>query len=245
MIQIEGLTKKYGNGVAVDSLTLHISQGEFFAFLGANGAGKTTTIKMLTGLLKPTAGTAKICGHDIVEDYVRAKAKISYVPDQPFLYDKLSGREFLHFVGEMYGMTQDERETKIDELIRLFELRAYVDNLCETYSHGMRQRVVLSAALMHGPEVIITDEPLVALDPKSARILKDLLKRMAKNGAAVFMSTHTLAVAEEMADRIGIIHKGKLIALGTFEEIKEISRTSHRLEDAFLTLTADEEPAHD
>ncbi|MEW6357182.1 MAG: ABC transporter ATP-binding protein [Planctomycetota bacterium] len=242
MIQIEGLTKKFGDIAAVDSLNLHIPKGEFFAFLGANGAGKTTTIKMLTGLLKPTAGTAKICGYDVVKDHVQAKAKISYVPDEPYLYDKLSAREFLHFVGEMYGMHQAQCEAKIEEMIRLFELRGYVDNLCETYSHGMRQRVVLSAALMHDPEVIITDEPLVALDPKSARILKDLLKRMADNGASVFMSTHTLAAAEELADRIGIIHRGKLIALGTFEEIKEISRTSHRLEDAFLALTADEEP---
>jgi len=240
MIEIDGLTKQFGEKVAVDSLTLNIPKGEFFAFLGANGAGKTTTIKMLTGLLKPTSGRAEICGFDVVREHVQAKSRISYVPDQPYLYDKLSGREFLHFVGEMYQMSREERDRRIQELVAVFELTEYVDNLCESYSHGMKQRVVLSAALMHEPEVVITDEPLVALDPKSARVLKDRLKAMADNGATVFMSTHTLAVAEELADRIGIIHKGKLIALGTFEEIQKLSETSSRLEDAFLALTADE-----
>jgi len=241
MIETENLTRKFGDKEAVSDLTLTIPRGELFAFLGANGAGKTTTIKMLTGLLRPTSGTARICGCDIVKQPVEAKSRISYVPDQPYLYEKLTGREFLAFVGRMYRISRGELTARIGELAEMFELSEFLDELCETYSHGMRQRVVLCAALVHKPEVMITDEPMVALDPKTARVVKNVLRKMANDGATVFMSTHTLAVAEELADRIGIIHRGKLIAQGTLSELQRASRTTSRLEDAFLELTAEQE----
>jgi ABC-2 type transport system ATP-binding protein len=237
MIRLENVVKRFGQTVAVGGLTLEVPAGELFVFLGPNGAGKTTTIKMIAGLLRPTEGRVLICGHDVQKDYLQAKSLLSYVPDQPFLYDKLTGREFLEFVGTMYGMARPAIEEKVAWLSETFELESFLDDLGQTYSHGMKQRVVMSAALLHDPRVLVIDEPTVGLDPKGANTLKGILRRLAREGAAVFMSTHTLAVAEETADRVGIIREGNLIALGTLDEIYATAETDRRLEQAFLRLT--------
>jgi len=237
MIELENVRKEFGNTVAVKDLTLTVETGCFFAFLGPNGAGKTTTIKMITGLLRPTAGQVRICGIDIQQDAMQAKKLISYVPDQPYLYEKLSGREFLTFVGDVYGIPKTRIRKQIDELAEVFELSEFLDRLGETYSHGMKQRVVISAALLHDPKVIVIDEPMVGLDPKSSRIVKDVLRSRTENGVTVFMSTHTLAVAEELAHLIGIIRKGELIACGALKEINEAGDTDGHLEQAFLKIT--------
>jgi len=237
MIRLENVVKRFGQTVAVGGLTLEVPAGELFVFLGPNGAGKTTTIKMIAGLLRPTEGRVLICGHDVQKDYLQAKSLLSYVPDQPFLYDKLTGREFLEFVGTMYGMARPAIEEKVAWLSETFELESFLDDLGQTYSHGMKQRVVMSAALLHDPRVLVIDEPTVGLDPKGANTLKGILRRLAREGAAVFMSTHTLAVAEETADRVGIIREGNLIALGTLDEIYAMAETDRRLEQAFLRLT--------
>jgi ABC-2 type transport system ATP-binding protein len=240
MIKLEKISKCFGTKKAVDGLTLSIDAGELFAFLGPNGAGKTTTIKMMVGLLFPTEGRIFIGGHDIIEDGLAAKELISYVPDQPYLYEKLSGREFLEFVGRIYRMDKTKVQAEIDRYRDIFEYGEYIDELSENYSHGMKQRVVLTAAFMHNPKVIIIDEPMVGLDPKSARILKELLKEKSENGCTVFFSTHTLAVAEELASSIGIIHKARLIAEGSVEDIRTRSRIDGTLEDIFLQLTREE-----
>ena len=237
MIKLEGLTKRFGDLLAVDHVDLEVPAGEFFVFLGPNGAGKTTTIKLIAGLLRPTEGRALLCGHDVQADYIAAKSLLSYVPDEPFLYDKLTGREFLEFVGAMYGVGPERTQERIAEMVELFELGSFLDELAETYSHGMKQRVVVSAALLHEPKVIVIDEPMVGLDPKGANTLKTVLRAMAGRGVTVFMSTHTLAVAEQTADRIGILRSGRLIALGTLEEVYGAARTEKRLEEAFLRLT--------
>ena len=240
MIEIEGLTKAFGSKVAVDNLTLTVPTGRLFAFLGPNGAGKTTTIKLLAGLLHPTSGRMRVCGHDVVAEPQEVKRVVSYVPDQPFLYDKLSGREFLDFVAEMYGIPRKEYRKKAAELIELFEMESYLDELSEGYSHGMRQRVVLSAALLHEPRVLIVDEPMVGLDPKTIRLTKDIFRAQAARGVTLFMSTHTLAIAEELADDIAIINHGRLIARGDLPELRRQASTEGNLEDAFLQLTAEE-----
>lgn len=237
MIRLEKLTKRFGDMVAVDHLDLDIAAGELFVFVGPNGAGKTTTIKMIAGLLRPTEGRVILCGHDVQKDYIEARSLLSYVPDQPFLYDKLTGREFLRFVGAMYGMDRSAIERKIGSLSELFETDGFLDELAQTYSHGMKQRVVVSAAMLHEPRVLVIDEPMVGLDPKGARTLKAVLGDLTGDGVIVFMSTHTLAVAEEIADRVGIIREGSIIALGDLEEIYATARTDRRLEDAFLRLT--------
>jgi ABC-2 type transport system ATP-binding protein len=236
MIELTQLTKQFGKLTAVDHLDLRVPPGELFAFIGPNGAGKTTTIKMIVGLLRPTAGRVLLCGRDVRTDYIAAKSLLSYVPDEPYLYDKLTGREFLHFVARMYGMQRRETIAKIASLSEQFEL-TFLDQLGETYSHGMKQRVVISAALLHDPRVIVVDEPLVGLDPKGASILKRVFRERAERGASIFMSTHTLALAEEIADRLGIIRRGELIAVGTADDIHARARTDGRLEDAFLALT--------
>ena len=243
MIQIEGLTKTFGEKVAVNDLTLSIPAGCIFAFLGPNGAGKTTTIKTMVGLLRPTEGRVLIGGHDVQQEPLLAKALVSYVPDQPYLYDKLTGREFLAFVAEMYRIPKDVAERRMAELSDLFELNDYIDELSETYSHGMKQRVVLSSALLHDPKVIVVDEPMVGLDPKSIRLTKDIFRRKAKAGTTVFMSTHTLAVAEEVAQDIGIIHRGRLIARGSFADLQGQASLEGDLEDLFLDLTAEADDA--
>ena len=241
MIKLEGLTKTFGALTAVDHIDLEVPSGEFFVFLGPNGACKTTTIKLIAGLLRPTAGRALLCGHDVQKDYIAAKSLLSYVPDEPFLYDKLTGREFLEFVGAMYGLGTQRIQGRISELAELFEIGDFMDELAETYSHGMKQRVVVSAALLHEPKVIVIDEPMVGLDPKGANTLKSVLRELTRQGGTVFMSTHTLAVAEQTADRVGIIRRGTIVALGTLDQIYSTAQTHGRLEEAFLRLTQESE----
>jgi len=237
VIELENLTRTFGNLTAVNHLDLEIPRGELFAFIGPNGAGKTTTIKMIVGLLRPTEGRALVCGHDVHKDYMAAKSLLSYIPDQPHLYDKLTGREFLHFMGKMYDVPSARIERTIARLSETFSLGGFLDDLGETYSHGMKQRVVISAALLHEPEVLVVDEPMVGLDPRAASILKQTLRERAAAGTTIFMSTHTLAVAEEMADRVGIIDHGRIIALGSLDQVRKMARTDGHLEEAFLSLT--------
>jgi ABC-2 type transport system ATP-binding protein len=240
MIEAISLTKTFGAKVAVSDLTLTVQPGHVFAFLGPNGAGKTTTIKMLVALLRPTSGTVRICGADIRSQPMKAKSALSYVPDQPYLYDKLTGREFLAFVAQIYGLPPSTFEERVSQMTETFELSDFLDELSESYSHGMKQRVVLSAALLHDPRVIIVDEPMVGLDPRTIRLTKDIFRQRASNGATIFMSTHTLSVAEELADDIGIIHHGRMIARGSLETLRRQASTEGTLEDAFLQLTAEQ-----
>jgi len=239
-IEMTDVTKRYGDFTAVDGLTLEVHEGELFAFLGPNGAGKTTTIKMIAGLLIPDRGSVRVCGHLMGRDGRQAKARLAYVPDQPFLYDKLTGREFLEFVGQMYGLQRATLQARCGKLIERLEMGVFLDQLTESYSHGMKQRTVLAGALLHEPKVLVIDEPMVGLDPRTVRTVKDLMNEMTAAGAAVFMSTHTLEVAEAVADRIGIIHHGRLIAVGTLQELRTQAARSDSLEDIFLSLTADE-----
>lgn len=238
-IELTGLRKEYGPKVAVENLSLSIPRGELFACLGPNGAGKTTTIKMIVGLLRPTAGQVRVCGHAVDSDGSPAKAVMAYVPDQPFTYAKLTGREFLHFVAEMYALSSELRDQRIDEFVARLDIGEFLDNLTESYSHGMKQKIVLAAALLHDPEVLIIDEPMVGLDPRTVRSVKDLFRERTENGMTVFMSTHTLAVAEAIADRIGIIDRGRLIAVGTLQQLRNTARREHSLEEIFLQLTTD------
>ena len=242
-IEITGVTKRYGNFTAVDALTLDIGEGELFAFLGPNGAGKTTTIKMIAGLLLPDRGRVRVCGHPMGRDGRLAKAQLAYVPDQPFLYEKLTGREFLEFVGQMYGLARDTMQARIGRLSDRLEMGGFLDQLTESYSHGMKQRAVLAAALLHDPRVLVIDEPMVGLDPRTVRTVKNLMGELIGGGGTVFMSTHTLEVAEALADRIGIIHHGRLIVVGSLDELRARAAESDSLEDIFLTLTADEDDA--
>ncbi|MEZ6102282.1 MAG: ABC transporter ATP-binding protein [Pirellulaceae bacterium] len=241
MIDLKDVQRSYDGKMAVKGLSLQIPPGEVFAFLGPNGAGKTTTIKMLVGLLMPDAGTVSVGGHDIVTDPSAAKRTLGYVPDQPQLYDKLSGREFLKFVADMYGMGRSEAKVAMHQQAEAFEISDFWERLTESYSHGMKQRVAFAAALLHQPQVIILDEPMVGLDPRSMRLVKNLLRRQSQQGATVFMSTHTLAVAEEIADRIGVIHRGELLFLGTVEELEaQLAIRGDSLEQLFLKLTGGE-----
>ncbi|VTU02126.1 abc transporter : ABC transporter related protein OS=Isosphaera pallida (strain ATCC 43644 / DSM 9630 / IS1B) GN=Isop_0192 PE=3 SV=1: ABC_tran [Gemmataceae bacterium] len=240
MIDITGVTKSYGPKVAVRDLTLQVPAGELFAFLGPNGAGKTTTIKMLCGLLFPTTGTVRVGGFDLRTHGDQARALVSYVPDQPFLYEKLTGREFLQFTADLYAMPRDRAAAKIDEVIGLFHLDEFVDDLTERYSHGMRQRTVFAAALVHEPKLLIADEPTVGLDPKSIRELKTLLRKLADSGTTVFLSTHTLDIAQELADRIGIIDRGQLLGCGTLTDLRKRAAMDGNLEDLFLAITKEE-----
>lgn len=245
MIQTFALSKRFGDLRAVESLNLEVAQGEFFAFLGPNAAGKTTTIKMLTGLIRPTSGRCSVGGFDLAVDPESAKAILSYVPDFPFLYDKLTAREFMRFVGDLFGMERALAMNKTDALFEKFGLGDYYNELTENLSHGTRQRLVISSALLHDPKVIIIDEPMVGLDPMHARIVKNELKDRSRNGTTVFLSTHTLSVAEEMADRVGIINHGQLIALGTVEELRQRSAETGALEAVFLALVDAEETQHE
>ncbi len=239
-IRITNVTKCYGRLRAVDDVTLTVQPGELFAFLGPNGAGKTTTIKMLTGLLVPDAGAIEVCGYPVTLDGQAAKAQMAYVPDQPFLYEKLSATEFLEFVGHMYGLPRSTiRERARDYMARL-EITDYAGQLAESYSHGMKQRVVLAAALLHDPQVIVVDEPMVGLDPRTVRTVKQLFRERANAGKTVFMSTHTLDVAESIADRMAIINQGRIVACGTLNELRAQARREHRLEDVFMELTEPE-----
>ena len=238
MIRIEHLTKRFGTKVAVNDLSLTIEPGEVFAFLGPNGAGKTTTIKILAGLLRPTEGSVVVAGHDVLEEPEAAKAVMAYVPDEPFLYDKLTGREFLHFVAGLYGVPDDTATKRIGELSERFDFASYMDELCEGYSHGMSQRIVIASALVHDPKVILIDEPFVGLDPRSGRRLKDTFREIVADGATIFLSTHMLELAEELAKHIGVIHHGVMQAYGTQEKI---GAKEGELEDVFLAMTADDE----
>jgi len=237
-IEFNRVSRSYSGKVAVDDLSLTVPPGEIFALLGANGAGKTTTIKMLTGLLRPDSGTIRLCGHDLAVELRQALRCLGYVPDEPFLYDKLSGREFLEFAAQMRGLDRRAVEACIAQETRHFELADYLDDLIETYSHGMKQRLIFASALLHRPPVVIIDEPMVGLDPRSMRTVKDLLREQSAAGTLVFMSTHILAVAEEIADCIGILDRGRLQFLGSIAELrKESASPQSSLESLFLQLT--------
>jgi ABC-2 type transport system ATP-binding protein len=238
LIRLNHLTKRYGKFTAVDGIDLVVPNGELFGFLGPNGAGKTTTFRMIAGILRPTSGTIEIGGIDINRRPLEAKARLGFIPDRPFVYDKLTGGEFLRFAAALYGQQGPAVERRIDELLELFELSRWKDELTETYSHGMRQKLIISGALVHRPEVIVVDEPMVGLDPKSARLLKDLFRQFVGRGGTVLMSTHTLEVAETMCDRIAIVHRGKIVAQGTMTELQEQTASEDLgLEDLFLKLT--------
>jgi len=238
MVTLRGLTKDYGSFRAVDGVSLDVPKGTLYGFLGPNGAGKTTTLRMIAGILRPTAGTVRIGEHDIHADPVRAKAKLGFIPDRPFVYDKLTGAEFLRFVAGLYGQEGQLVEKRIDELLEIFELATWKNELVESYSHGMRQKLIISSALIHRPELIVVDEPMVGLDPRGARLLKDLFRGFVQRGGTVLMSTHTLEIAEALCDRIAIIQSGKIVAAGTMAELREQHAAGEMgLEDLFLRLT--------
>ena len=243
LIETKNLVKHFGDKIAVNNVSFEVYEGEIFGFLGPNGAGKTTTIKMIVGLLQPTSGTVKVAGYDVQTQPLLAKASTGYVPDTPNLYPKLSGRELLRFVGDLYELDHQRVERRIDELLNLFDLDQAGDDPIDSYSHGMQQKTALAAALMHDPRVLVLDEPTVGLDPRSARMIKDMLRQMANRGAAVFLSTHILEIAERMCDRIGIIDKGELIAVGTMAELRSLGKGETSLEDIFLSLTGGAEYA--
>jgi ABC-2 type transport system ATP-binding protein len=238
LIETRNLIKRYGDKVAVNNISFDVYGGEVFGFLGPNGAGKTTTIKMIVGLLQPTSGTVKVAGYDVQTQPVFAKSASGYVPDTPNLYAKLTGQELLRFVGDLYSLDRGQAARRIDELLRKFDLFAAANDTVDSYSHGMQQKASLAAALMHDPKVLVLDEPTVGLDPKSARLIKDILRQLADRGAAVMLSTHILEIAERMCDRIGIINKGELVAVGTMAELRVLDKTGQAsLEDIFLGLT--------
>jgi ABC-2 type transport system ATP-binding protein len=239
MIELEQLVKKFGDLTAVDHVSLKIPRGEFFAILGPNAAGKTTMIKLLAGLMKPTSGSARVCGFDIQKQPLEARKRLAYVPDYPFLYDKLTAREFFRFIGQLFHLDAARIEKNAQELIARFHLAEYADRALEGLSHGTRQRVAIASALLHDPEVFVIDEPMVGLDPQHARVVKDVLKERSLAGMTVLVSTHQLSIAEEMADRIGIINGGKLIAVGTRDELRIRSGSSGQLEETYLSLTAE------
>lgn len=240
MIRTEKLSKHFGSQIAVNALDLDIRAGEFFCFLGPNGAGKTTTIKMLTGLLHPTEGRAILGTYDIQREPVEAKRLVGYIPDSPFLYEKLTGREFMRFVAGLYQIPEVDLAGRGEELLEAFGIRHVADQLIEDYSHGMRQKLSFASCFLHDPRIVIVDEPWVGLDPKNIRFVKDFLKQRTRDGLTVFMSTHTLSIAEEIADRIGIIHNGRLLHLGTVAEIMSLAQRPGSLEDVFLELTGED-----
>jgi len=249
LIETGRLVKQFGDKTAVNDVSFEVNGGEIFGFLGPNGAGKTTTIKMIVGLLQPTSGSVKVCGFDVQADPLRAKAASGYVPDEPNLYPKLTARELLRFVGDLYGLEAGQVERRSEELLRLFDLGEAGDDTIDSYSHGMKQKTALATALVHDPRVLVLDEPTVGLDPKSARLIKDILRQLADRGAAVFLSTHILEIAERMCDRIGIINQGRLVAVGTMGDLRGLGKDGSQdgpaesLEDIFLSLTGGAEYA--
>ena len=242
MIEISNLTKRYGNITAVSDVNLTIPSGQFFGFLGPNGAGKTTTIKTLVGLLKPSSGTVKVEGFDVQTQPIQAKQVVGFIPDKPFIYEKLTGREFLQFSAGLYQVEQHKIEERIEQLLNTFELSDWGNELIESFSHGMRQKLVMSAALIHRPRVIVVDEPMVGLDPKGARLVKKIFREICTQGTTIFMSTHSLEIAEQMCDKIAIIQKGQIIAEGTIDKLRQLAKSSlTSLEDIFLELTGGHE----
>jgi ABC-2 type transport system ATP-binding protein len=239
MIELIHLVKRFGDVVAVNDLSLTVNRGEFFVVLGPNAAGKTTTIKILTGLIKPTSGMARVAGFDVQAQPLEVKRRMAYVPDFPFLYDKLTPWEFLRFIGQLFQMDLGKIQATGRELIERFNLGEYSNKTIEGLSHGTKQRVAIASALLHDPEVFVIDEPMVGLDPQHARVVKDVLKERSLRGMTVFLSTHQLSVAEELADRVGIIHQGKVVAIGTPAELRQQSGKEVALEKAFLALTAE------
>lgn len=239
MIKLENVTKYYGDFLAVNNLSFEVQPGEIFGFLGVNGAGKTTTLRMLTGILQATSGTVMLDKYDISKDPIAAKQITGYIPDRPYLYNKLSAREFLYFCAELYNVENKLIDGRIDELLSEYSLHEWQNELVESFSHGMKQRLATCAALIHKPKILIIDEPMVGLDPHGAKMLKDAMRRYAKNGTTILLSTHSLNVAEELADRLGIIQKGQLIATGTIAEIKKsCGIDTDKLESLFLELTS-------
>ncbi|MFH1746863.1 MAG: ABC transporter ATP-binding protein [Planctomycetota bacterium] len=236
-VRLKRVSKWFGSKRAVIDLSLELRAGEVFAFLGPNGAGKTTTLKIATGLLRPDSGSVEVCGHDMTRHGRRAKQHVAYVPDQPFIYDKLTGREFIEFTCEMYGVPPEVARERLGWLKENLAMDGFLEQLSETYSHGMKQKIALAAALIHSPRLLIVDEPMVGLDPRMIRVTKTILRELAARGGTVFMSTHTLDVAEQVADRIGIINRGWLVALGTLAELRRTAAVDGRLEDVFLHLT--------
>jgi ABC-2 type transport system ATP-binding protein len=243
VIRLQELTKRYGKFTAVDGISLEVSRGELFGLLGPNGAGKTTTMRMIAGILQPTSGSVLVGGVDMLTRPLEAKARIGFIPDRPFVYDKLTGGEFLRFAAALYGQDGADVERRIDELLEIFDLGAWKHELTEAYSHGMRQKLIICGALVHRPELIVVDEPMVGLDPKSARLLKDLFRQFVNRGGTVLMSTHTLEVAEVMCDRIAIVYRGKVAAQGTMAELRsQTASDAMSLEDLFLKLTGGHRP---
>ena len=241
MIRLEALTKRYGAHEAVRNLSLHVPACELFGFLGPNGAGKTTTIKMIAGLLRPTSGRIEIAGHDLASHPVEAKGALGFIPDRPFLYEKLSALEFMRFVAGIYGFDVGALNGRIDELLTLVELHQVRSQLIESFSHGMKQRLGMASAFLHQPKVMVVDEPMVGLDPRGARLIKQVFRDYCDSGHSVFVSTHTLEVAQELCDRIGIILRGELVAIGTMDELKAKAETKGQdLEEIFLKLTGGE-----
>jgi len=238
MIEITSLTKKYGKFTAVDNVSISVKKGEIFGFLGPNGAGKTTTIKIMTGLLKPTGGTVMIGGFDIQKEPVAVKKIVGFIPDRPYIYEKLTGAEFLGFIAGIYGMERNEAEIKAEDLLKIFELDRWSEELVESYSHGMKQKLVMAGNLLHNPDIYIVDEPMVGLDPKSAKIVKEMFLDLKKAGKTIFISTHSLEIVESLCDTIGIIQNGSIIAKGTMQELRALSKAGKsNLEDIFLELT--------
>jgi len=242
MITIENLTKRFGGFLAVDGVSLEIAPGEIFAFLGTNGAGKTTTIRMMTGVLLPSSGSVTIGGYDIQKNPLEAKMLMGVIPDRPYIYGKLTGREFLSFMADLYRIDSNTAKNRIDELLSVFSLTEWQHELIDGYSHGMKQRLLMCSAQVHNPRILVVDEPMVGLDPRGAKLLKDTFRAKADAGMTIFMSTHSLPVAEEIADRLAIIRRGRIVAVGTLDEIKALSkRGSSDLEEIFLQLIDDEE----
>jgi ABC-2 type transport system ATP-binding protein len=243
MIELRNLTKRYGHILAVDHLNLSVEKGEIFGFIGPNGAGKTTTIRMMSGVLGPTEGAVLINGNSLATAPEEAKRMIGFIPDRPFLYEKLTGLEFMRFIADLYGLGNGGFREKAEGLLIQFSLYDWADHLIEAYSHGMRQRLVIASALLHDPRLIIVDEPMVGLDPAGIRLVKDLFRQLAGEGTTIFMSTHTLEIAEDLCDRIGVIHRGRLVALGTTGDLRGTARLqSGDLEEVFLRLTGKESP---
>ncbi|MRR16140.1 MAG: ABC transporter ATP-binding protein [Deltaproteobacteria bacterium] len=237
MIKLTDLSKDFGTTLAVNHLNLEVAEGEIYGFIGPNGAGKTTTIRMMGGIIKPTTGRIIVGGIDVQEDPVAAKKIIGFVPDRPFLYEKLTGMEFLKFIADLYNVDARITLQRSEELLRQFALWEWADEIIEAYSHGMKQRLIIVAALLHDPQVMIIDEPMVGLDPEAVRMVKDILKGLAAQNVTIFVSTHTLSLAEDLCDRIGVIHKGTLLAQGTVSELNIAAKTGEAgLEDVFLTL---------